>query len=125
MERIEELQEPEKEHGHPQEEPQPVRELLDVDAHDDLSFMDAGALRASHAMSSLYMRSSVASRESCAPQPRVACHATPGLSVKQPVMTGVRRPSRKAQPIDAALLETFLTVIEAGSLRAAAQRMKT
>jgi DNA-binding transcriptional LysR family regulator len=40
-------------------------------------------------------------------------------------MTSVRRPSRKAQPIDATLLETFLTVTEAGSLRAAAQLMKT
>jgi DNA-binding transcriptional LysR family regulator len=40
-------------------------------------------------------------------------------------MTSVRRPSRKAQPIDAGLLETFLAVTEAGSLRAAAQRMKT
>jgi DNA-binding transcriptional LysR family regulator len=40
-------------------------------------------------------------------------------------MTSVRRSSRKAPPIDAALLETFLTVTEAGSLRAAARRMKT
>jgi DNA-binding transcriptional LysR family regulator len=40
-------------------------------------------------------------------------------------MASVRRSSRKALPIDAALLDTFLTVTEAGSLRAAARRMKT
>jgi DNA-binding transcriptional LysR family regulator len=40
-------------------------------------------------------------------------------------MTSVRRIPRKAQFLDAALLETFLTVAELGSLRAAARRMKT
>jgi len=39
-------------------------------------------------------------------------------------MVSIRRSSRKG-PIDAALLETFLTVTEVGSLRAAARRMKT
>ena len=40
-------------------------------------------------------------------------------------MTSARRTPRKAQLLDAALLETFLTVADLGSLRAAARRMKT